>query len=61
MYYTQRISRNAGSVRVGLKVNGKSNVSKNVFLKDNVNFNGMSIARGGRFLSVVIFILVLNA
>lgn len=49
-YYTWRITLQAGSVGSGLKVNRKSSVSNNVFLKDNVNFNGMNIAGGGQGL-----------
>lgn len=45
--YTYRVKRNAKSVGDNLKVNFKSNVSKNTILGNNVNFNGMSISGGG--------------
>lgn len=47
-YYTYRVKRIAKSVGDNLKVNFKSNVSKNTILGNNVNFNGMSISGGGR-------------
>jgi len=46
MWYTFRISRSAASVGQGLKVNGKSSVTGNTYLGNNVNFNGMNIGGG---------------
>jgi len=45
-WYTFRISRRTASVGQGLKVNGKSSVTRNTYLGNNVNFNGMSIGGG---------------
>ena len=47
-YYTWRVRRQAISVGIDLKVNGKSCVSNNTQLKNNINFNGMNIGRGER-------------
>jgi acetyltransferase-like isoleucine patch superfamily enzyme len=46
-YYNFRVKRTAKTVGKNLKVNFKSNVSKNTILGNNVNFNGMSISGGG--------------
>jgi hypothetical protein len=45
-YYNFRVKRTAKTVGKNLKVNFKSNVSKNTILGNNVNFNGMSISGG---------------
>jgi acetyltransferase-like isoleucine patch superfamily enzyme len=45
--YTYKVKRTAKSVGNNLKVNFKSNVSRNTILGNNVNFNGMSISGGG--------------
>lgn len=45
-YYTNRVKKRCASYKLPLKVNGKSNVTKNTFLGENVNFNGMSIIGG---------------
>jgi len=47
-YYTWRIRRVAKICGNGLKVNGKSSVTRNTYLGENVNFNGMKIGGGGR-------------
>ena len=46
-YYTKRIRKMAKQVGAGLRVNGKSCVTKNTVLGNNVNFNGMEIGGGG--------------
>jgi len=46
-YYTFRVRRSAKSVGDNLRVNLKSNVSKNTILGNNVNFNGMNISGEG--------------
>lgn len=46
-YYTWRVKRVAKSCGKELKVNGKSGISRNTYLGDNVSFNGMSILGGG--------------
>lgn len=47
-YWTYRVRRSAAEVGEGLKVNGRSNVTRNTRLGNNVNFNGMQISGGGR-------------
>jgi chloramphenicol O-acetyltransferase type B len=47
-YYTWRVRRAAKVCGVELKVNGKSAVTRNTHLGDNVNFNGMVIIGGGK-------------
>ena len=46
-YYTFVVSNSCGSCGEGLKVNGKSKVSKSVHLGKHVNFNGMKILGRG--------------
>ena len=48
LYYTPRIRRKAGSCGKALSVNGKSRVTKNTHLGNNVNFNGMEIVGRGK-------------
>ncbi len=47
-YYYKKVIKRVGSVGTGLKVNGSSNVTKNTFLGNNVNFNGMKIEGLGK-------------
>lgn len=47
-YYTFRVSRQAGSFKENLKVNGYSCVTRMTKLGQNVNFNGMRIIGGGK-------------
>lgn len=47
-YYTNGVKKRCASYKLPLKVNGKSNITSNTFLGENVNFNGMSITGGGR-------------
>ena len=47
-YYTWRVRRVAKVCGVGLKVNGKSSVTRKTYLGDNVSFNGMKIGGGGK-------------
>lgn len=47
-YFTKKIMMQTRNVGKNLKVNGKSSVTKKTILKDNVNFNGMSIQGGGK-------------
>lgn len=51
-YYTLIIKRKAKAYGKGLKVNYKSNISKNTFLGSNVNFNGMSMAAGSAKITI---------
>ncbi len=44
---TYKIAKQAKDVGINLRVNGKSKVTKNTVLGDNVNFNGMQIVGGG--------------
>lgn len=46
-FYTKRIKMVAKQVGKGLKVNGKSSVTPNTILGNNVNFNGMRLRGGG--------------
>ena len=46
-YYSWRVRILAKTCGKGLKVHGKSSVTRNTFLGDNVNFNGMVIVGGG--------------
>lgn len=46
-FYKRRILKIAKSCGNDLKVNGKSNVTPNTVLKDNVNFNGMHMQGSG--------------
>lgn len=46
-YYTWRVQRAAKSCGEGLKVNGRSSITRNTYLGDNVSFNGMKIGGGG--------------
>lgn len=48
--YTSKIKRQAHTYGKGLIVNGKSSVTSNTVLGNNVNFNGMSITGSGRVL-----------
>jgi len=48
IYFTNQIRKTAIQVGNSLKVNGKSSVSKNTVLGDNVNFNGMNIEGRGK-------------
>jgi len=47
-YYTYRVKRKTLSVGKDLKVNGKSFITKNTKLGDNVNFNGLVINGRGK-------------
>jgi len=47
-YWTYQVRRNAAGAGEGLKVNGRSNATRNTILGKNVNFNGMQISGGGR-------------
>ncbi|WP_348799456.1 acyltransferase [Flavobacterium adhaerens] len=47
-YYRKKISKQAASVGDNLKVNGKSSVTPNTFLGNNVNFNGIKIEGCGK-------------
>lgn len=44
--YADQVRKTAGAVGTNLYVGGKSIVTGNTFLGDNVNFNGMSIYGG---------------
>jgi acetyltransferase-like isoleucine patch superfamily enzyme len=46
-FYRRRIMKVAKQVGKGLKVNGKSSVTINTVLGNNINFNGMKIRGGG--------------
>ncbi|WP_347238772.1 acyltransferase [Cyanobium sp. FACHB-13342] len=47
-YYTWRVKRSAKACGENLKVNGKSSITKNTWLGNNVNFNGIMITGGGK-------------
>ncbi len=47
-YWTYRVRRTAATAGEELRVNGRSNVTRNTSLGNNVNFNGMQISGGGR-------------
>lgn len=47
-FYTIKIKNSCAKYGIGLKVNGYSSAGSNVFLGDNVNFNGMMITDGGK-------------
>lgn len=49
-YYTSRVRSQAKKVGTFLKVNGKSSVSGNTILGNNVNFNGMKIVGRGNVI-----------
>jgi chloramphenicol O-acetyltransferase type B len=49
-YYTRKVKKLCGSFELPLKVNGKSNVTRNTFLGKNINFNGMMISGGGKVI-----------
>ena len=49
-YYSWRVRILAKTCGKGLKVHGKSSVTRNTFLGDNVNFNGMVIVGGGKVI-----------
>ncbi|KON26767.1 acetyltransferase [miscellaneous Crenarchaeota group archaeon SMTZ-80] len=46
-FYTFQVRRMAQEVGKDLRVNGRSSVTKNTILGNNVNFNGMEIGGGG--------------
>ena len=50
MWYTHRVIRSAAEVGATLKVNGRSSVTRNTYLGNNVNFNGMAISGGGKVI-----------
>lgn len=52
LVFTYLIRRKAKRVGKGLKVNYRSNVSKNTYLGTNVNFNGMNMAAGNAKISI---------
>lgn len=47
-YYTNKVKKIAGKVGEGLIVNHKSLVTKNLYVGNNVNFNGLRIGGGGK-------------
>ena len=49
-FYKKLFQRMAGSFGKNLKVNSYSSVTRNTFLGNNVNFNGMCISGGGKVL-----------
>ncbi|PUU86070.1 MAG: acetyltransferase [Halanaerobium sp.] len=49
-FFTWRVTKKAAKVGKSLKVNKKSSVSKNTFLGNNVNFNGLSISGNGKVI-----------
>lgn len=48
--YTSRVKKNVAKFGKNVKVNNKSKVTKNTFLGNNVNFNGMEILGKGRVI-----------
>lgn len=48
--YTNKVRATCSSCGSDLKVNGKSIVNSNTILKDNVNFNGMTIQGNGKVI-----------
>ena len=46
--YRRKVKKIAAKCGKGLKVNNPTNVTKNTFLGDNVNFNGMKIQGKGK-------------
>jgi acetyltransferase-like isoleucine patch superfamily enzyme len=48
IYYTFKVKIMAKEFGINLNVNGNSSVTKKTSLGNNVNFNGMNIAGGGR-------------
>lgn len=46
-YYKRKIKSKAEEVGANLQVNGKSSVTRNTILGNNVNFNGMTVRGGG--------------
>jgi acetyltransferase-like isoleucine patch superfamily enzyme len=48
IYHSFRVRIAAGSCGERLKVNGKSYVTRNTHLGNNVNFNGLEVAGGGK-------------
>lgn len=46
-YYTNKVKKNCGSYKNNIKANFKTIVTRNTFLGENVNFNGMKIMGHG--------------
>jgi len=49
-YYRKKVIKIANNVGKGLKVNGKTSVTKYTYLGNNVNFNGMCLRGDGKIV-----------
>ncbi|MFC5401733.1 acyltransferase [Cohnella soli] len=47
-WWTRKVAQRASKVGTDLTVNNKSSVTRNTYLGNNVNFNGMRITGGGK-------------